>query len=1050
MGKSKEQKAAQKAAKKAERQEKWNATKEKAKEKFSKLGSKVKKVFKPEDKSTAQKTNAEVFETAVSNLKKLRLELSIVRNSAGDMFIKDGSNAKTYVDQDAFDQYNSQIKALSKRIIEIKNQINASVEGLHEKESRSESLKTLNTLNTILTRIAEVWDRISEVDLPAGENYPESLINELRQLLSQLDLFVKNIKSISKKHAVFGGPALEQLPDLRAILNLFLSDFTGMIVQINNTMDNTSKPKSFKYSTKLDDGTKVGVKAISGNVGKVVTSKRALRGQSVAARLTAAANIESGEERAAELQNILRSAEHDLQLLFGDIRSNVSAVHRTGLGAADQMLTEYLEHQMELLRRLEALYHTNAYGPPSTFKDQLAAMISKAENMKKKVRNLLKKLSSKVQKTSQYSTIIEIIDTIDQSVDDMVNAIGLVLPELPVKEQPSGSDKDDVDDENNDDNHNDNDNDRPDDNDVNRPTDSKDGDNEHHPDTGRRTAHSGSGSDEDDRADYLFEVIADREPPPRNMTRYGAYKELKKLAKTSRHAEEILLKCPKMRLMDTSVKTASEKKFRRQVTFAQSPNIRTAKDSNVPGFFGSYNPVHIEHEYLRTPSEASKNKKQNEKSTIFDLDHPISQNDSESKRNLSNSNAQIIDDDEFARTRDEARRNKQRSEKSNIFNLDQPISQNDERSNRKLSDSNAQMIDDDEYGRTHNEASRNKQRNEKSNILDLDQPISQNDARSNINLSNSNDQLSAGDDFESAHAVARRKLRRGENSNMFGPAPVEDNTPRKTKIHQIRKRFNGAQGEVEDRVADYRRDRLRYGAETDALFDRLKKHYTVKDMNKLATLAKHSPYAAGKLADIKLLQQYSDPEKINALQQMLADSDNSNISDDQRERAMQDLISLETLKVPEAAAALKKVREIGLQKLKDSSPLKDRPSRLAKLLTEPTTQDNEQQHKSAITELQVLAASNNQNGLAEFNNYRLNLSLESVDADLDIWVQNRKKIAELCGEIDHWPITGNGATEAHALDELKTIADDTFKHDKYAQEMYQKAKGIFDTAFKKK
>lgn len=566
----KQQKAAQKAAKKAERQEKWNATKEKAKEKFSKLGSKVKKVFKPEDKSAAQQTNAKVFETAVSNLKKLRLELSTVRNSAGDMFIKDGSNAKTYVDQNAFDQYNNQIKALSKSIIEIKNQINASVEGLHEKESRSESLKTLNTLNTILTRIAEVLDRISEVDLPAGENYPEPLINELRQLISRLNLFLKNIKSISKKRAVFGGPALEQLTDLRAILNLLLSDFTETIVQINNTMDNTSKPKSFKYSTKLDDGTKVGVKAISGDVGKVVTNKRELTRDDITRLLDATSKISNGADRASEIQRILRSAEHGLQLMFVHIRSNVSAVHRTGLGATEQTLTEYLEHLMELLRRLEALYHTNDYPDPSTFKAQLTSMISKAENMKKKVRNLLKKLSSKVQKTSQYSNIIEILNAIDQSVDNMVNAIGLVLPKLPVKDNPSRSDKNDVDDENNGDNNNDS-SDGTDNDGGARPTNSKDGAYEHHPDTGRRDARRGSESDEDDRADYLFSIATEQNAPPKGTTPLKARSELKELAKTNPHAYELWKQCKFMPKTNTSTQTSPSLHFEQQDLFGKTP-----------------------------------------------------------------------------------------------------------------------------------------------------------------------------------------------------------------------------------------------------------------------------------------------------------------------------------------------------------------------------------------------------------------------------------------------------------------------------------------------
>jgi hypothetical protein len=578
MGKTKEQKelekqqkAAQKATKKAERKEKWNATKEKAKEKFSKLGSKVKKVFKPEDKSDAQQANAEVFETAVSDLNKLRLVLSTVRNSAGDMFIKDGSNAKTYVDQAAFDQYNNQIKALSKRIIEIKNRINASVEGLHEKESRSESLKTLNTLNTILTRIAEVLDRISEVDLPAGENYSEPFINELRQLISRLDLFLKNIKSISKKHAVFGGPALKQLTNLRAILNLLLSDFTETIVQINNTMDNTSKPKSFKYSTRLDDGTKVGVKAISGDVGKVVTNKRELKRDDITRLLDASSQISDGERRASEIQRILRSAEHDLQVMFADIRSNVSAVHRTGLGAADQMLNEYLEHLMELLRRLEALYHANEYPDPSTFKDQLTSMISKAENMKKKVRNLLKKLSSKVQKTSQYSNIIEILDAIDQSVDDMVNADGLVIPEQPAEENPDESAKDDV---VVDDNHSSEHRAPPDIGDTDdddRSTTSKANEDESPTATPLRPSRRGSESGEDDRADYLYNIITGRQPPPEGITRFGASKELKKLAKTSRHAEELLMKCPKLQKISHPTQTEPKLHFEQQDLFDEPP-----------------------------------------------------------------------------------------------------------------------------------------------------------------------------------------------------------------------------------------------------------------------------------------------------------------------------------------------------------------------------------------------------------------------------------------------------------------------------------------------
>lgn len=543
---------------------------QKIKENFSKFGKSVKKALERKDKSAAQTQYANTFDVSVTDVKNLRKVLPHVRTLAKEMFIIDDSNVKTGVDPDAFAEYNCQIMGLRNEFIRIQNEINAGVGTLQEKESRSESLKTLNTLNQILTRIIDILTRIYEVSLSSGEIYSKQLVNELRMLLALLNLLMKNIKSISKKHAVFGGPALEQLTDLRAILNLFVSDFTEMIVTINNTMQSISRPKSFKYSTKLGDGTRVGVKSISGDVGQVVANKRDLGSKSIITQLEDAGTITSGADRAAKLQDILRGTETRLQQKYEYLMSKSNPVRRPTLVTAEKENYNYLEHQMRLVNKLENFYNTTEYPDPTEFGNRLAKMSGKGENLEKKLRESLGKFSRNMKKTSQYSSVIEILDSVAQSVDDMVNAVGLDIPEPPAEEQTESSDKE----KNNDENNETNDKDRPDDPDNTggaTPTDSDDRAGEDRPAPRQRVADRRNISDVDARADYLYKIITDQEQPPRNMTRYGAYKELKKLAIKNQHACELRDKYKLLPKTNTFDQTRPRLGFENQTVYEKSP-----------------------------------------------------------------------------------------------------------------------------------------------------------------------------------------------------------------------------------------------------------------------------------------------------------------------------------------------------------------------------------------------------------------------------------------------------------------------------------------------
>lgn len=543
---------------------------QKIKENFSKFGKSVKKALERKDKSAAQTQYANTFDVSVTDVKNLRKVLPHVRTLAKEMFIIDDSNVKTGVDPDAFAEYNCQIMGLRNEFIRIQNEINAGVGTLQEKESRSESLKTLNTLNQILTRIINILTRIYEVSLSSGEIYSKQLVNELRMLLALLNLLMKNIKSISKKHAVFGGPALEQLTDLRAILNLFVSDFTEMIVTINNTMQSISRPKSFKYSTKLGDGTRVGVKSISGDVGQVVANKRDLGSKSIITQLEDAGTITSGADRAAKLQDILRETETHLQQKYEYLMSKANPVRRPALVTAEKENYNYLEHQMRLVNKLENFYNTTEYPDPTEFGNRLAKMSGKGENLEKKLRESLGKFSSNMKKTSQYSSVIEILDSVAQSVDDMVNAVGLDIPEPPAEEQTESSDKE----KNNDENNGTNDKDRPDGPDNTggaTPTDSDDGAGDARPAHRQRVADRRNISDVDAREDYLYNIITGQEQPPRNMTRYGAYKELKELAVTNRHASDLWEKCKLMPKTTTFAQTRPKLDFETQTVYENSP-----------------------------------------------------------------------------------------------------------------------------------------------------------------------------------------------------------------------------------------------------------------------------------------------------------------------------------------------------------------------------------------------------------------------------------------------------------------------------------------------